>query len=159
MKRELILFGLYSLFFLFFFTIFTVYRWLMIGALDDASLRLGYNLIEAIVLAKTVLVGQKLRLGERFENRPLIVPTLYKTAIFTVFVSAFSLIEEFVFGHLKGKGWGFLWQELLQTGYRHILAKVLLMAFVLFFFFAFLELARAIGKEKLYRLFFKKNHL
>ena len=157
LKRELELISLYVVFFMLFFTTFTLFHWLMEGAFDNAPFRLGYNLIEALVMSKAILLGQKLHLGERFENRSLIVPTVYKTAIFAVFVTAFSVVEEFAMGHLKGKKFGFIWQEFLETGVRHTLAKVLIMVFVLFFFFAFLELGRVFGKEKLFNLFFRRN--
>jgi len=38
--------------------------------------------LEALVLAKVILIGDVLRLGRRFEDKPLIVPTLYKTVVF-----------------------------------------------------------------------------
>ncbi|MDB6016160.1 MAG: conserved rane protein of unknown function [Pedosphaera sp.] len=40
--------------------------------------------VEALVLAKVILVGDAFRLGRGLEAKPLIIPTLHKTVVFSV---------------------------------------------------------------------------
>ena len=47
------------------------------------------------------MVGDLLRLGRGLEHQPLILPTLYRTVVFSVWVGAFSLLEATVRGLLK----------------------------------------------------------
>src|SRR3546814_7794549 len=56
----------------------------------------GLAFVKALVLGKVILVGKDLRLGESFANRPLIYPTLCKSAIFLVILVLFSLLWELV---------------------------------------------------------------
>src|SRR5262245_60634649 len=51
----------------------------------------GLTLIKALALAKIILTGETFRLGERFNDKPLIVPTLYATLIFTGFALVFEV--------------------------------------------------------------------
>ena len=51
--------------------------WRLIGHLAPAMLK-------ALVFAKFVLIGEHLKLGKRFEDRPLIWPILIKAALFSV---------------------------------------------------------------------------
>src|SRR6516165_637422 len=44
----------------------------------------GLALINALALAKVMLVARHLPLGEQLNNTPLIYPTLLKSALFTV---------------------------------------------------------------------------
>ena len=50
------------------------------------------------VLAKVIMVGDILRLGRGLEQKPLIVPTLHRTVVFSVWVGLFSVLEATVPG-------------------------------------------------------------
>lgn len=53
-------------------------------------------------------------LGERFVDKSLIIPTLYKTVIFTFLVLVFRILAHFVFGFLKGIKLDVVWDEFIQ---------------------------------------------
>ena len=80
---------------------FRIYRLL---ARDEplSSFVFGYGLLEALVLAKVLMVGDLLHLGERWGQRhaegPLIIPTLQKTLLFSLLVLVFTLLEHVVGG-------------------------------------------------------------
>ena len=59
-------------------------------------------MIEALILAKVVMIGDVLRLGRRLEHKPLIYSTLLKTVVFTIFVAAFTLLEHVIQGRGRG---------------------------------------------------------
>src|SRR5208283_3680951 len=69
-----------------FFGLFTWYRRLVLAEYQINYLHYGVSVIKALVLAKVIMVGRALHLARRFEDHPLILPTLYKAVVFTVFV-------------------------------------------------------------------------
>jgi hypothetical protein len=44
----------------------------------------GFALINALALAKVVLVGEFFHVGDNLKNRPLIYPIMFKSAVFAV---------------------------------------------------------------------------
>jgi len=86
-----------------FFT-FTPYRRLILEEYKVSYLHYGVALIEAAVLAKIILLGEAARIGRKHEDKPLIVPTLYKTIVFGLWVIGFKVLEHMIGGLLRGKG-------------------------------------------------------
>ena len=64
----------------------------------------GLAVIEALILAKVIMIGAVFRLGRGLEQKPLIYPTLYKTAVFTLFLGIFTVIENVVKVLWRGTG-------------------------------------------------------
>src|SRR5215472_9079517 len=62
----------------------------------------AFAIINALVFAKVLLLGEELHLGRRFENRPLIYSILHKCLIFSVVLIAFHIIESVVVGIWRG---------------------------------------------------------
>lgn len=131
-----------------------LYRSLILGQGSVSFYHVGYNIVMAVVLAKIILLGRMLKLGEKYSDLPLIVPALYKAAIFTIFVLGFTLLEHFVFGMIEGKGWEGVWQEFAS---KQNLGKVLITFLVFILLFSFLQLSRVIGEEKFFNLFFTRK--
>ncbi|MGA2228904.1 MAG: hypothetical protein ABSH41_31085, partial [Syntrophobacteraceae bacterium] len=88
-----------------FFGLFTWYRRLILAEYQIIYLHYGAAVIKALVLAKVIMVGRALHLGRRwFTDPPLIVPTVYKAVVFTIFVGIFGVVESTISGLLHGKG-------------------------------------------------------
>lgn len=155
--KEATLFLIYFLFLLVFFTTFNIYERLILDNYAIHYTHYGYSIIEALILAKIILIGQSLKLGENFSNRPLFIITLYKTLVFSGFVVVFSIIEHFLIGLLHGDNFAEIYHDFIAIGFRIILAKALMMFFVFIFFFAFLEIGSVLGEKKLFQLFFKSR--
>ena len=151
-------FLIYFTFFTLFFWTFTMYRRLILDEYHIGYLHYSYNFLEAFILAKLILIGQAFKLGERFSNQPLIIPTLYKTIVFSIFVLAFTIIEEFALGSIKGENFEAIYTKFIAIGFDETIARVLVMFFVFIPFFAFLEIGRIMGDDKLYILFAHKQH-
>ena len=117
----------------------------------------GYSLIEALVLAKVIVFGSVLGLGERFRDRPLIVPTLYKTLCFGVLVLAFSVLEHLIDGWWHGETAGAAVEAILRQGQWEMLTRVLLVILAFVPMFAVWETGRVLGEGKLFELFFKRR--
>ncbi len=141
-----------------------IYLWVLLSlfslhkalVLNDESLiyHQGFALINALALAKVVLVGEYFHVGENLKDRPLIYPIMFKSAVFAVIVICFHIIEETLIGVLHGKT---LAQSIPNIGggtLQGILMVEIIMFVVLTPFFAFRELDRAIGTEQLRSLLF-----
>ena len=139
-----------------FFGVMIIYRRLILAQYQINYLHYGVAVIEAAVLAKIILIAKVMRLGGRkYEDKPLIVSTFYKTIIFSIFVIGFKIIEHLLRGLLHGKGLVGGLQDLISKGWNEVLAYVLVVFFAFIPFFAFKELGRVLGEEKIRALFFR----
>jgi hypothetical protein len=139
------------------FGVFTWYRRLILAEYQISYVHYGFSLIEALVLAKVIMLGDILKLGRGLEGKPLIYPTLYQTVVFTVWVALFSVFEETVGGLLHGKGLAGGFSEILGRGTYELLARCMMVFFAFIPFFAFRETERVLGQGKVRELFFRKR--
>jgi hypothetical protein len=58
----------------------------------------GIAIVKALLLAKFMLVGRALKIGEGNTTRPLVWPTLYRAFAFLVLLVILTIIEEAVVG-------------------------------------------------------------
>ena len=135
---------------------FNIYRWLLLAEYHVGYFVYGTSLIEALILAKIIIIGENWRIGERFSGRPLIIPTLYKTLLFALCALAFGILEHLVKGFLHGQGLAGVVQETIKLRYKY-LGRLLIMFVALIPFFAFREAMRALGEVKLFDLFFRSR--
>ena len=120
-----------------------------------AYVRYGMSVLEALVLAKVILIGDVLRIGRRFEDKPLIVPTLYKTVVFTLWVGLFTVLEHTIEGLIRGHGWAAGIEEIVSKGKYAFLGRCLVTFFTFIPFFAFRELERVKGRNQIITPFFQ----
>jgi hypothetical protein len=139
------------------FASFTQYRRLVLAAHDITYTNYWVAVIEALVLAKVVMIGDVLHLGRRLEHKPLIYSTLLKTVVFTIFVGAFTLIEHVIKGLWKGEAFVEQFGNFLGKGYHEVLAGCMVVFVAFIPFFAFRELGRVLGEGKIRTLFFRKR--
>jgi hypothetical protein len=141
----------------FFLVAFAWYRRLILAEYDIHYLNYWVPLIEAAVLAKVIMLGDLMRFGHGLERRPLLVPTLWRTLLFSLYVAIFSVIERTVSGLLHGKGPGAGLAELADKGRYELLAQCVIVFCAFVPFFAFKELEVVLGKEKLRNLFWRRG--
>jgi hypothetical protein len=137
-----------------FFGVFTSYRRLIMAEYQISYQHYGIVVIKALVLAKVIMIGDVLRLGRRLEDKPLIFPTLYKSAVFSIWVAVFNVLEDAIKGLLHGRGLAGGIDELISKGNDELLAGFLIIFFAFVPFFAFKELGRVLGEGKIRDLFF-----
>lgn len=117
--------------------------------------KLGLNLLNAVVLGKVVLLGDTLKLAERFKNRALIYPILFKSACFAVLLVCFEIVEGVVIGILHGKT---VAQSIPQMGGGGLEGKALVgmtLFVTLIPLFMSTEIRRALGEAEFHSLMFK----
>ncbi len=155
--RELKVYWIVSLFLAFVFCAFTLYRRLILTEFGITYTHYGAGLIEALIIAKVILIGQAFGLGKRLENGPLIVAALFKAVLYGALVAVFAVLEHLIEGFAHGKDWESIVRGLLGLGKDEILARTLMVIVTFIPFFAFWETNRVLGEGRLYALFFQRR--
>jgi len=81
------------------FSLFEAYKSVILAEYHLAFALHELALINALALAKVILVAQELHLADRFRDAPLIYPTLLKSFVFTIVLACFKIAEEAGLGH------------------------------------------------------------
>ena len=114
------------------------------------------GLIKAIVIGKVIMIGAFFRVSQNFEDRALIIPTLYKAFIFILWIILFDVLEVLIRSLLQAHSPDTTMEDIFQNQFSRVWLGGMLMVFVCFIpFFALKELSRIMGHEKFRDLFFK----
>jgi hypothetical protein len=157
LKAGMIEYYLDFMYLAFFLVAFAWYRRLILAEYDILYLSYWMPLVEAAVLAKVIMIGDLLRFGRGLERKPLLVPTVFRTLLFGVYVGLFSVLERTIRGLLHGEGLSAGLAELASKGRYELLAQCVVMACAFVPFFAFKELEGVLGKDKLRELFWGRG--
>lgn len=141
-----------------FFGVFRLYTRLILTEYQINYIEYGLTLLKSLALAKIILTGEALRLGERKSQLPLIVLMVYYAVVFSAFALVFEVLEHIVLGWFHGQGPAAVLSEIQDKGWPYLLAMTMVVFFAFLPFFAFRETARAIGEGRLYDLFFKRRN-
>jgi hypothetical protein len=136
--------------------LFSFHRALIIHD-DHLTYHQGFALINALALAKVVLLAENLPIMNRFRDKPLIYPIIFKSAALAVILLLFHVAEEAFIGLVHGKT---LSDSVPNSGGYTLqgIAMVEVITFVMLIpFFAFMELERAIGPTTLSRILFGRS--
>lgn len=147
------------------FAILTAYLYVTLGAvimmkasvLHDQGIGFvpwGTAIVKAAVLAKFMLVGRAMKIGERYSARPLIWPTLHKAFAFLVLLVVLTIIEEVVVGLFHHQTVAASLGELMGAKLDETLAGIVILFMVLIPYFAIRVLNEALGESRLVRMFF-----
>lgn len=136
---------------------FTIYRRLIIGEAGSAYLHYGIALVEALIIAKVILIGKLFGFSRRFEDRALIVPVLYKSFLFGALVFLFGIVERLVEGWFHHKGLLGGLSAIGELGAYEIGARALMLIVAFVPFFAFYEIGRVLGVNRLAAMFFSRQ--
>ena len=115
----------------------------------------GFALINALALGKVVLIARAFHLGEGYDDAPLIYPTLLKSALFSIVLACFKILEETAVGYFHNKTFQQSIADLGGGTLQGILGLTLVLFVVLIPFFGYTELQRVLGEGKLQTLFLK----
>ena len=130
------------------------YRAVLLGEGGAGAWPLFHAAVEALVLAKVMLIGNALKIGERFFQKRMFARVISRSLAFAIFALLFSAAEEVVTGWFRGRSFDEMWRMLVQMGPNLILAR----GVVLFVFFiplmALWGIARALGGGELRAMFF-----
>ncbi len=114
----------------------------------------GIAAIKALVLAKFLLVGRALRIGQRFRDKPLIWPTLYHALMFLGVLLILTTIEELIVGFVQSRTLGESLNHVVGPIFFQGIAVCLIMFLILVPYSAFTCLSDVLGEREVFRLFF-----
>jgi hypothetical protein len=114
----------------------------------------GFALINALVLAKVMLVAEDLNLSRWLDRRPLIYPILHESLLFTALFIAFHVLEELAVGLVHGETLAQSVPAIGGGGFAGLVCVAVIFFFALIPFFGFRNLSRAIGPDRMKTLLF-----
>ena len=152
--EELKQFWIIALYLAVFLTGFTFYRRMVLAEFGVTYLHYGIGLIEALVIAKVVMIGRALGLGNAPDRAPLILSVLYKALLFAVLTILFGVLEHVIDGLIHKDDWATITRKLFAVGTHELFARMVMLFISFVPFFAFWEIGEAIGRKKLIEMFF-----
>jgi hypothetical protein len=138
------------------FGLFSVYRSLVLTE-RNLIYHEGFAVINALLLAKVVLVAEFFQVANSLKHKPLVYPIVFKSAVFCAVLMCFYIIEEMLVGVWHGKTIAASFPEIGGEGWKGILVVGTILFVVLIPFFAYRELARVLGKDELHSLIFRRG--
>lgn len=139
------------------FVSFLTYRRLISREFGVTSFHYGFALIEALIVAKVILIGKALKIGTKPAGRTLMFTALRESVFYAALVGIFAVLEHIVEGLLHHETLGASVQKLLDQGVYEILGRTLVLFVAFIPFFSLWQLDRVLGERKLIELFFRKN--
>ena len=152
--HELKDFAWISLYLGFFFCALSTYTMLLLRKYEIDYLNYTFAIVNALIIAKIILIGEWARLGRKVEARALYQAVLYKSVVFGLLVFGFHFVEEFIKRIIHGKPAGTVIHDI---NVDDLIAKTIIIFCAFIPLFAFRELGRVIGEDKLHALFFKSG--
>jgi hypothetical protein len=139
------------------FGLFSIHKSLVLSQRHLDYQEHTFAVLNALVFAKVLLVGEELRLGRRFESKPLIYPILYKCLVFSVVLICFHVLESAAVGMWHGDTLANSVPPMLGWNPKGLLAVGFACFVLLLPFFGFRELARVIGRTEMRDLLFGRK--
>lgn len=144
-----------------------LYLWVLLGlfvlnqalverAHGNAFTFQGFAFLNALVLAKVMLVIEELEVARWLRGRPLILVILYEAVICTLFFLVFHVIERSVIAKFSGHAITASAVEVGGGGVGTLIVTVILFVSLLPFF-AFKNVTRAIGADRMREILFHRH--
>ena len=108
-----------------------------------------FAFVNALILAKVLLIGEDLHLGNRFRDKPLLYSIFYKCFVFTIFFICVHILERVIAGVWSGRTIAQSFAEIGGGTPNGISTLGATMFVALIPFFAFREIGRVIGQQEL----------
>jgi hypothetical protein len=150
------------------FLIMTLYLWVFLAALHLHKTAIlqenhmnyevqGFAIVNALVLAKIMLIADGLKLGARFDDRPLIYSVLYASLLFAVVLVVFHIAEGAALALVHGKPVAESLADFGAGDLRGVLSFGAIAFVALTPFFLFRGIARALGEDQLWQLMLSRG--
>ncbi len=140
------------MFLAFVFCVLVTYSTLLLSAFHVRYLSYAFAVVNALVIAKVILIGEYAHVGRKYEGRPLLLSAIYKAVLFSLLVFAFHMAEEALKGLLHGVR---IERTFREMPLDDLLARSLVIFCVFIPLFAFRELRRVLGDEKFHALLYR----
>src|SRR5258707_10109369 len=127
------------------FALFNLHEYVVLAQHRIEFTHYGFAAVNAFVLAKILMIGEELHLGQYFEDRPLIYPIMLSSLLFGIVLIAFHVIEDVIVGLLHGQT---MVESIPSVGSGGLTGAIIvgtMLSIALIPFFALRSLRRLIG--------------
>jgi len=138
----------------FFFCALVTYSTLLLREFHIKYLSYAFALLNALIIAKVILIGELAHVGKKYEARPLLLSAIYKAFLFSLLVFGFHFVEEAIKGLLHGVSIARTFHEIRIDD---LLGRSIVVFCVFIPLFAFREFRRVLGEDKFYNLLFRSR--
>jgi len=140
-----------------FLSVFALYREIILANYNiDYSTKFGFALINALILAKFMWLGEVLHAGKKAAGKSLSYSTLWNSAIFTVILMVCHLLEESLLKLWHGQSTAQSFSETVKDP-RDMIATALVVFVVLVPFFFAKGLIELLGKDEVKSLLLRSR--
>jgi hypothetical protein len=147
-------FGLMFVYLWLVFGLFVLFERIIRGQMGLGYQSQGFALINALVLAKVMLVAEDLHLGHGMRRQPLACAALGEAALFAIVFIIFHILESLAAGLLHGSTLAAGVPAFGGGGLAGLVTVATIMFVVLIPYFAFRDIGRVLGQGELRRLLF-----
>jgi hypothetical protein len=155
LKRELREYAVLSAYLYVCFGAIILYKTAILGGAGISFTPFGLAAVKALILGKFILLGQAVRLGDRYDRRRIVYVIAYKALLYLLLLIVLSVLEEAVVGLIHGQTIAASLAEHLAGRLPQILATSLIMLLVLVPYLASNEVNAALGEGRLWALLFE----
>jgi hypothetical protein len=141
-----------TLYLAFFFCALATYSMLLLDRFHVSYFAFGTALINAIVIAKVILIGEAVHAGTRFEGKALFYSTIWKAFVFSLLVFAFHILEEMIKHRVHGKDFAGAFHNMRIDD---LFARTVIIFCTFIPLFGFREIRRVMGHDNFRALFFQ----
>jgi hypothetical protein len=146
------------IFFLIMFHLLLITRALILQQHGIATNSRAVAVISALVVAKIVLIANRIPFLNLYPRRPLIYNVMLKTIVFSTFTMLFIVIEDFLHMARTSHGFAAAWSRLTDdfTWATFFIRQTWIFVLILLYC-AGAELTRVVGKDKVREIFFGRK--
>lgn len=142
------------------FSLFEVHRFAVLREVHLASIsgyRFGFAAINALILAKVILIGEAAHLGNRFSRQRIAYAAVLKSVAFAALAISFHFLEGLISGLVHGNSIIASIPKIGGGGLEGLILVAIIASVALFPFFLFLEMQQAVGKDNLHSMLLHKR--
>jgi hypothetical protein len=133
----------------FFFCALATYSMLLLDKFHIAYFAYGTAVVNALVIAKVILIGEALHAGTRYEGRALVHSAIWKALVFGLLVFVFHVLEEMIKHLIDGKSAVGAFHEIRLDD---LLSRSVVIFCTFVPLFVFRELRRVMGEDNFWAL-------
>jgi hypothetical protein len=140
-----------------FFAVLSLHKTLVMEQEHLDYLEQGLAIVNALVLAKVMLLAVALNLGSRFGDHPLVYSVLFRSLVFAIVLIGFHILEGAAIDLLRGKPLADSLADFGAGNAKGVFSMGAIAFVALTPFFMVSEMARVLGSDGLRQLFFTRG--
>jgi hypothetical protein len=143
-----------SVYLAFFFCALATYSALLLHEYHVQYFMYSVALINAVVIAKVILIGEYAHLGRRYEKYSIATAAIIKAFLYSLLVLAFHFLEEAIKRIIHGEPFGTAFREMHTY---ELLGRAVLVFCTFVPLFAFRGIRSALGETEFFNLVLRSN--